>query len=142
MYSAARAERGVDEQAGRGQDLLGQQGRRQLARELIQAAGVGLALDRDLRLQAQPGGELADQQAHRQQHAEGQQVLHVRHREGRQRLHEEKSNRPTLTTEASAAGPRPCLTATATTASRNSMTILVWCSAGKASADSAVAMAQ
>ena len=53
-----------------------------------------------------------------------------------------KSNSPTLTTEASAAGPRPWRSATPTTASRKSMTMLVWCSAGNASAEMPAAAAQ
>ena len=91
---ATRTKGGVHERAGQRDDLFGQQGGRQFAREFVQAARVGLALDRRLRLQAQAGGKLADQQAHAKQHAEGQQVLHVRHGERRQGLHEEEVEQP------------------------------------------------
>ncbi len=90
VQGATRAEGGMHEGAGKGDDLLRQQRRRQFAREFVEAARIGFAFDRSLRLQAQAGRQLADEQAHRQQHAESQQILHVRNGEGCQRLHEEE----------------------------------------------------
>ncbi|MNQ69348.1 hypothetical protein D3C85_839390 [compost metagenome] len=84
----------MHERAGQGHDLFGQQRGRQFPREFVQAARIGLALDRGLRLQPQSGRQLADQQAHAQQHAEGQQVLHVGHGERRQRLDKEEIEQP------------------------------------------------
>ncbi|MNN91222.1 hypothetical protein D3C81_2093010 [compost metagenome] len=52
-----------------------------------------------------------------------------------------KSNDATASTDASAAGPRPWHSATPTTATRNSMTMLTTSNHGSASADSSVAPA-
>ncbi|MNN13928.1 hypothetical protein D3C81_1269750 [compost metagenome] len=52
-----------------------------------------------------------------------------------------KSNAPTDSTEASAAGPRPCRSATPTTAARNSMAMLTISNQGRATVESSVAPA-
>ena len=59
-------------------DLLGLQQARQVARELVERARALLAMRGDARLEAQAGGQLADDERDRQHDREGQQVLRRR----------------------------------------------------------------
>ncbi len=63
---------------------------RKLAREFVEIVGAALALTRDSGLEMQVRGEVADEQAHAQHHAEGEDVLHVAHSERKARRHVEE----------------------------------------------------
>ncbi|MNX70688.1 hypothetical protein D3C86_1019590 [compost metagenome] len=87
-------ERGTQEASANLHDLLRGQRRRQLPRQLVERAGVGLAPHRHARLLAQAGSQLADDQPHRQQHHKGEQVLHVADGEREPGRHEKEIERP------------------------------------------------
>ncbi len=70
-------------------DLLGLQGRGQIARRLVQRPRAPFAVHGHLGLVAQARHELGDHQGHRQHHHKGEQVLHVAHSQGKTRRHEE-----------------------------------------------------
>ncbi len=69
--------------------LLGGEHARQVARHLEQRVRAPLAMRGDARLEAQAGGELADDEADREHDAEGQHVLDVGHAERQAWRHEE-----------------------------------------------------
>ena len=63
---------------------------RELARQLKQRLCAALAAGGNAGLKAQPGGQLPREQAHRQHHGKGQQVLHIADRKRKAWRHEKE----------------------------------------------------
>ena len=86
----AGIEQGLQAADGDVDDLVGGQGYRQLAAQVVQRPGAAFAIGGNGGFKAQARGQLADDQRHGKHHGKGEQILGVGYRQGQSWRHKEK----------------------------------------------------